>query len=561
MTGPTTRFLRQGRLAVAAVLAVVISHGPGQAQTAASFRLADWEIERAIGAVVPSEVAPLLPRDFGLEAFPPPVIVQIPPSDAATIDVTAVDGAAVADAAPPALLPDPETIAIDRGVRDPAATLPRVASALRDLLARGATLRSQREEFASLSSFYASRRFEPLFVTDGALSDRGHEVLTRLAEARFDGLDPSAFRVDTAAASGAASGGAQGAAALELAVARAVARFAAQASAGRTDPRRLSRDLDVRPEAIDAGTALLQVSGSADVRAAIDAFNPPHEGFRRLRQALRQALQSPREMADTAEGRKRAALERDLVANLERWRWLPRDLGDQHIWVNIPDYDVEVVDRGQVVHRTRSIVGREETQTPVFSHRMNHIVFNPFWHVPHSIVRREMLGPASRDPGYFARRGIEVVRGGRVIDPATVDWSSANIGRFAFRQPPGERNALGRMKFMFPNEHAVYLHDTPTRALFSRDSRAFSHGCVRVQNPEELARVLLELGQPGQTWTDARVEGLYGERERTVRFTRPIPIHLVYFTVDVDENGTIRRFEDLYGHNARVVSALAGGRS
>jgi murein L,D-transpeptidase YcbB/YkuD len=191
---------------------------------------------------------------------------------------------------------------------------------------------------------------------------------------------------------------------------------------------------------------------------------------------------------------------------------------------------------------------------------MNHIVFNPSWYVPLSIVRRSMLGPASRNNAYFARQGIQVTQGGRQVDPSSIDWSAANVSRFAFRQPPGERNALGRMKFMFPNRHAVYLHDTPSRRYFSQANRALSNGCVRVQNPEELAELLLNIAQPGETWTVARIRGLYGPSERTVRFRQSIPIHLVYFTMTVDSTGALVELPDIYGHNARVRAALNGGR-
>jgi L,D-transpeptidase YcbB len=213
-----------------------------------------------------------------------------------------------------------------------------------------------------------------------------------------------------------------------------------------------------------------------------------------------------------------------------------------------------------VIHRTRAVVGRPETQTPVFSDSMSFIVFNPSWHVPLSIVRRSMVGPASRSGGYFARRGIQVMQGGRLVDASTINWASANIGRYSFRQPPGTANALGRMKFMFPNRHAIYLHDTPSRSDFARSGRTLSNGCVRVQNPEELAELLLGIALPGDNWSIARMRGIYGSGERTVRFRQQIPIHLVYFTMTVDSTGALVELPDIYGHNARVRTALTGVR-
>ena len=205
--------------------------------------------------------------------------------------------------------------------------------------------------------------------------------------------------------------------------------------------------------------------------------------------------------------------------------------------VNLPDFSLRLVEGGRTIHRARVIVGKAETQTPVFSHRMEHVVVNPSWHIPPSIMKNEILPGLARDPGYAARRGYEVVRRGNTI---------------SVRQPPGERNALGFIKFMFPNQHSVYLHDTPSRGLFSADRRAFSHGCVRVDQPFRLAEFVL--GDQG--YTEERLRRLIGSSERTIKLTRFLPVHLGYFTVFVDEDGQLQRREDLYGHDGRVKTAL-----
>ncbi|MEI8146890.1 MAG: L,D-transpeptidase family protein, partial [Alphaproteobacteria bacterium] len=452
------------------------------------------------------------------------------------------------------LAADPPSL-VENGKPDPAITATRVAGALRAILTR------ETRSGAALAGFYGSRQFQPLFTADGLLSARGLAAANRMTQAGNDGLDPQAYRV--ALPEGPRT--AERIAELELAVARAVALYASHASGGRTDARRLSTNFDVAPPRVDTASALSQVTAAADMAAALDGFNPPHEGFRRLRAKLAEIRAdnrvAAREMSDTSATRRAIGLERDIIANLERWRWLPRELGEAHIWVNVPDYDAAIVSDGRVIHRTKTIVGRHETQTPVFSHSMSYIVFNPAWYVPHSIVRRDMVANATRDPSYFARRGIEVVRRGRVVDPATIDWSATNVGNLGFRQPPGERNALGRMKFMFPNAHAIYLHDTPNRSLFSREARAFSNGCIRVFEPERFAEVVLGLAMPGENWTQARIDTLYGPGERTVRFKRNVPIHLVYFTMDVDASGQLVQHADIYGHNARVRAALIGQRS
>jgi len=210
-----------------------------------------------------------------------------------------------------------------------------------------------------------------------------------------------------------------------------------------------------------------------------------------------------------------------------------------------------------LVHETRVIVGTPANPTPVFSDEMDHIVVNPYWNVPESILSKEMLPEIQADPSYFARRGYEVlasVKGRmRVVDPAMIDWWNVDPRKVRVRQPPGEANALGNIKFMFPNEHAVYLHDTPTRHLFSRASRAFSHGCVRVDDPTAFADAVLA----GEAeWNGARVRKLYGGKERTIKLSATIPVHLAYFTLRIAEDGTLTRFKDVYGYDARTLALL-----
>jgi len=519
------------------------------------FRLAGWEVEQSIPRPDLDQVGSLKPADFGLAAFPvSPLVAEVNnPDDEApeTVQAPPVPQPTEADFA---AMPDDPPSLVEAGQPDPAITAERVAQQLRVLLARPGGDRALQQGF---NPFYAGRAYQPIFVRDGIVSERGQQVLNRLARAGEDGLDPAAYRIELPAG----QRNAESVARLELALAQAVARYASHASGGRTDPRRLSGYFDVAPPRIETTAALAALAGTADVAAAMDGFNPPHEGFRALRAKLVELRGERREMTTTEASRLHALRERDIIANLERWRWLPRTLGETHIWVNSPDYHVNVVREGQVIHRTRAVMGRPETQTPVFSDAMSFIVFNPAWHVPHSIVRRSMLGSAVRNSGYFDRRGIQVMQGGRVIDASTINWASANIGRYSFRQPPGNANALGRMKFMFPNRHAVYLHDTPSRSYFAHTNRALSNGCVRVQNPEELAELLLGIALPGDAWSVARMRGIYGSGERTVRFRQAIPIHLVYFTMTVDATGRLVELPDVYGHNARVRAALTGVRS
>ncbi len=254
-----------------------------------------------------------------------------------------------------------------------------------------------------------------------------------------------------------------------------------------------------------------------------------------------------------------ATSKEDIIANMERWRWMPEDLGDFHVFVSIPEFRLFIekgnVNRGyDVAYTTRIVVGTAKNQTPVFSDQIKHVVMNPYWNVPSSIARNE-IGPAlMANPGYLARQNMELLYGGKVVNAAAVDWSQTSINNFRIRQRPGAGNALGTVKFLFPNQHDVYLHDTPSKALFDRSFRAYSHGCVRVQNPMEFAAALLQ-NEP--SLSVATLEGQRGPNERWNNLATHVPVHLTYFTLRVDADGTIRSYGDVYGLNERMKDLLA----
>jgi L,D-transpeptidase YcbB len=279
----------------------------------------------------------------------------------------------------------------------------------------------------------------------------------------------------------------------------------------------------------------------AELQSAVKSFQRanglPANG--RLTPRTRAALENPDAPVALADRKgDRQALLRSLLANMERWRWLPQDLGAFHVFVNVADFQLKVMAQSAEVHRTRVIVGRPDTQTPIFSDRMEHLIVNPSWGVPASILKKEFLPKLAADPDYAAKRGFQVVRRGNSI---------------SIRQPPGERNALGLIKFIFPNAHSVYLHDTPNRSLFSADFRAFSHGCVRVDKPFALAERLLSVSTG---LSEPQLRGMVGRGERMIRLQEKIPVHLAYFTVFVDETGVLQQRRDFYGHDARIREAL-----
>lgn len=249
-----------------------------------------------------------------------------------------------------------------------------------------------------------------------------------------------------------------------------------------------------------------------------------------------------------------------IAINLERWRWLPEDLGERHIEVNVPDFDLRIVEQGRTVRRHRVVVGMEERQTPMLSGVMMQVVLSPTWTVPPTVARQDLLPRIQRDPAVLAAQGMTLLdrATGAVIDPVSVDWSAMSgaelNARYLLRQEPGPLNALGTVKFAFSNGHSIFLHDTPSQSLFERPVRDFSSGCVRVQNAIDLAVYVLA-DQP--EWTRERITEVASSGvETAVPLTRGIPVHLMYWTAWVDDDGVLSFRNDLYGRDDVVRRAL-----
>ncbi|HXE68485.1 MAG TPA: L,D-transpeptidase family protein [Hyphomicrobiaceae bacterium] len=257
-----------------------------------------------------------------------------------------------------------------------------------------------------------------------------------------------------------------------------------------------------------------------------------------------------------------------IIANMERWRWMPEELGKFYVWDNVPEFTTRVVKHGRLVHQAKIIVGKPDTQTVMFSANMRYVVFGPEWGVPDSIKLKEILpylrpggsgifgGFGGTDTRVLERHNLRVSYNGRPIDASQVDWSQVDIRRFTFIQPPGASNVLGAVKFRFPNRHDIYMHDTPQRELFEKPVRAFSHGCMRVQNPGKLAEILLgeDKGWSAEQVRDLMARG--GNNEITL--STQIPVHVTYFTAVAGEDGHVKFQADLYGHDRRLIAALAG---
>ena len=267
-----------------------------------------------------------------------------------------------------------------------------------------------------------------------------------------------------------------------------------------------------------------------------------------------------------------AKIQRVLI-NMERWRWLPEDLGSFYVWDNVPEALTRVVRDGKIIHTDRIVVGQPSWPTPFFSADMKTVVFHPSWGVPPGIKAKE-LAPLLRKSsggaglfgifggGYSAQAVLDAYQlkayiGGRQVNANQVDWNSVNMGSVSFTQPPGPKNPLGQVKFMFPNKHDVYMHDTPEKELFSRSSRALSHGCMRVQDPRKFAEIIL--GED-KGWSADKVRGMFNGYSSTVALSKHIPVHVTYMTARVDDNGRLLTFPDFYGLDGRTTSALTGRR-
>jgi L,D-transpeptidase YcbB len=241
-----------------------------------------------------------------------------------------------------------------------------------------------------------------------------------------------------------------------------------------------------------------------------------------------------------------------VVVNMERWRWLPRDLGapaigDAYVILNIPDYTLKVMQNGAQVWTTKVVTGQPGIHaTPLLTETMKFITVNPTWNVPPSIIYKEYLPALAQDPTVLTRMGLKLER--------------ARDGSIHISQPPGEANALGRIRFNFPNKFLVYQHDTPDKNLFAKDERAFSHGCMRVQNPDQYAAVLLGITEPNEHYTPEKIRGMYGHSEIDLKFPTPIPVNITYQTAFVDDAGKLQFRKDVYGRDATMIALLRNSR-
>jgi murein L,D-transpeptidase YcbB/YkuD len=257
-----------------------------------------------------------------------------------------------------------------------------------------------------------------------------------------------------------------------------------------------------------------------------------------------------------------------IIINMERYRWLNRDIKGPRVAVNIAGFKALAGEQGRLDLAMPVIVGKRHHETPVFSNTIKHVVFNPYWTLPPSIARNETLPKLKKDPEYLQKNNMRIFlgwgEGSKELDPASIDWSKvtkSEMNKYRIRQDPGPGNALGTLKIIFPNKYNVYLHDTPTHGLFKQEKRAFSHGCIRMARPVEMASFVL--GGEEMGWGVDRIKEIINRRQRQVAvLEKPLPVHILYRTTYVDvESGTLHFYEDIYGRDKILANALFGNRS
>jgi len=341
---------------------------------------------------------------------------------------------------------------------------------------------------------------------------------------------------------------------LDLQITTALLALGRDVALGRTSPAAIDPRWKAARPVPDLAASLAAAANAGRLDGWLDTVRPVHPEYAALQTALA-ALRT--QLGNDGAGDARV---QRLVLNLERWRWLPDDLGARHILVNIPAFRMAVREGGRPALEMKVVVGTQERVTPVFSGRMDTIVFSPYWNVPDSIAEGETAPSAARDPRFLARNNIEILRRGpdgvSTVNPESVDWGDSDaIKALAFRQKPGASNALGHVKFLFPNPYEVYLHDTPADALFARTRRAFSHGCVRLEKPEALASYLL---RDDPNWDAERIEtAMHQDEERHVAMKEKLPVHIVYFTAWPDGAGGVQTFPDVYGYDTKQSASPA----
>ena len=540
-------------------------------------------------------------------------------------DLPKSDTAATTTASPPAAATaTPAAEPTKAASNVPPADQP-VADKLRDMLGgKSLRYFDRKAERSAVEKFYTARDFAPLWTQSGALTDSGKGVIARLKDAASDGLNAADYPVPdfTAATtpdaladaelrltasmldyarqaqtgrmhysqvSGDISYPEHPIDASEVLANVTTAKDASAALDGYNPPQKLYKELKAKLaelRGVGDGPVVQIADGPALKFTPARGKKQPAVEMEDARvPQLRAKLGIPENADDTHYDAKVAEAVRKfqegadlkgtgilddrtvkainspkrdrqidtVIVNMERWRWLPRDLGapaigDAYVILNIPDYTLKVMQHGAQVWTTKVVTGQPGVHaTPLLTETMKFITVNPTWNVPPSIIYNEYLPALQQDPTVLTRMGLKLDR--------------ARDGSIHISQPPGEANALGRIRFNFPNKFLVYQHDTPNKELFAKEDRAFSHGCMRVQNPDQYAAVLLGITAPNEHYTPDKIRSMYGHSEVDLKFPTPIPVNITYQTAFVDDAGKLQFRKDVYGRDATMLALLKNSRS
>jgi L,D-transpeptidase YcbB len=473
---------------------------------------------------------------------------------AAIASVPVAPSASPAVALPLATEPPAAPTAAPALAADSAARVDAVVAAIRLKLADpGLRKDSNPDDLAALAAFYRMRTGSPLWMTEMGFSAKGQAALFEVGKADDWGLDAAAFELPQG---GALPARLEAQALAEIKLDLAILKYARFARGGRLNPSEISDLFDQVPPLRDPKTVISEIATADAPDAYLRSLHPKHEQFERLRQVLLAA----RARVD-AGGKAAASAEeiRRLIINMERWRWMPEDLGRLYVWNNSPEFMLYVVKDGKTIYSDKTLVGTMTYATPVFSADMETIVFNPDWIAPETVLLENLLPPLrKKDYSILRNNNLKVSYNGDPVDVRKVNWRRVDIRNYTFTQAAGPGNVLGKVKFLFPNRHVVYMHDTlPVRRKFFQTSmRAIGHNCVRMEKPDKFAEVLLA---EDKGWPASQVKDLWDKSVNSpITLDHKIPVHMSYFTSVVDETGKVATFADLYGLDNKMATALFG---
>jgi murein L,D-transpeptidase YcbB/YkuD len=412
----------------------------------------------------------------------------------------------------------------------------------------------EQNEHAALMAFYEARVFAPLWTApQTGFTPGASAVAAEIKRSKDWGLDPRDFALPVGlGGESAAAQSPEEMAAAEIKLSLAILKYGRYARGGRiiNPSEQLSSYLDRRPQLLKPRAILDGIATSDQPDAYLHNLNPKHPQFERLRQKY--LALAPHSKQQSAEAKR-------LLANMEEWRWMPEDMGDLYVWNNIPEYTQRVMKDGEVARKEAIVTGQTDKQTPIFSRQLRKITFKPTWIVPDSIKVRELLPNLMSGGSLMRQWGLEVLRDGEPVNWRKIDWSATDIRNFEVIQPNGPKSVMGKVKFSFPSQHTVFMHDALERDkwMFHASKRTYSHGCMRVQNPVGLAEILL---REDKGWDVAKVRDILnkGGNNNELPIERKIMVHMTYFTALVDDDGKLHTFADVYGHERRITLALEG---